>query len=51
MPWWAIGMSAFGTAVDSGDYVAIAGGSYQFGLSQLSQWWLGISIGWFLLAF
>ncbi len=51
MPWWAIGLSAFGTAVDSGDYVAIAGGSYQFGLSQLSQWWLGIAIGWFVLAF
>lgn len=51
MPWWAIGLSAFGTAVDSGDYVAIAGGAYQFGLSQLSQWWLGIAIGWFVLSF
>lgn len=38
MPWWAVGMSAFGTAVDSGDYVAIVGGAYDFGLSQLTQW-------------
>jgi SSS family solute:Na+ symporter len=50
LPWWAVGLSAFSTAVDSGDYVAIAGGSYRFGLSQLSQWWLGIAIGWFLLS-
>ena len=26
MPWWVIGLSAFGTAVDSGDYVGIGGG-------------------------
>jgi solute:Na+ symporter, SSS family len=51
MPWWAIGLSAFGTAVDSGDYVAIAGGAYSLGLSQLSQWWLGIAVGWFVLGF
>ncbi len=51
LPWWAIGLSAFGTAVDSGDYVAIAGGSYRFGLSQLTQWWLGIAVGWFVLSF
>lgn len=51
MPWWAIGLSAFGTAVDSGDYVAIAGGAYDLGLSQLSQWWLGIAVGWFVLGF
>ena len=51
MPWWAVGMSAFGTAVDSGDYVAIVGGAYDFGLSQLTQWWLGISVGWFVLSF
>jgi hypothetical protein len=29
----------------------VAGGSYRFGLSQLAQWWLGISIGWFLVSF
>jgi solute:Na+ symporter, SSS family len=51
LPWWAVGMSAFGTAVDIGDYTAVAGGSYRFGLSQLAQWWLGISIGWFLVSF
>jgi SSS family solute:Na+ symporter len=51
MPWWAVGMSAFGTAVDSGDYVAIVGGAYDLGLSQLTQWWLGISVGWFVLSF
>ena len=51
MPWWVIGLSAFGTAVDSGDYVAVVGGAYEFGLSQLSQWWLGISLGWILLSF
>lgn len=51
LPWWAIGLSAFGTAVDIGDYTAVAGGSYRFGLSQLAQWWLGISTGWFLLTF
>lgn len=51
MPWWAIGLSAFGTAVDSGDYVGIVGGSYQLGLSQLAQWWLGIAVGWTVLSF
>ncbi len=51
MPWWMIGLSAFGTAVDSGDYVGIVGGSYNLGLSQLSQWWLGIAVGWTVLSF
>jgi len=51
MPWWVVGLSAFGTAVDSGDYVAIAGASYKLGFSQLSQWWLGIAAGWFILSF
>ncbi len=51
MPWWVVGLSAFGTAVDSGDYVAIVGASYKMGLSQLSQWWLGIAVGWFTLSF
>ncbi len=51
MPWWVIGLSAFGTAVDSGDYVGIVGGSYSVGLAQLSQWWLGIALGWILLSF
>ena len=51
MPWWVVGLSAFGTAVDSGDYVALVGGSYNFGLSQLTPWWLGISVGWIVLSF
>ena len=51
MPWWVIGLSAFGTAVDSGDYVGIVSGSYKIGLSQLAQWWLGIAVGWVLLSF
>ena len=28
IPWWIVGLSAFSTAVDSGDYVAIVGGAY-----------------------
>jgi SSS family solute:Na+ symporter len=51
LPWWAIGLSAFGTAVDIGDYTAVAGGSYRFGIVQIAQWWLGIAIGWFVVAF
>jgi SSS family solute:Na+ symporter len=51
LPWWAIGLSAFGTAVDTGDYVAVAGGAYRFGISQLAFWWLGLAAGWFVLAF
>ncbi|MBI3989852.1 MAG: hypothetical protein HY347_09580 [candidate division NC10 bacterium] len=51
LPWWAIGLSAFGTAVDTGDYVAVAGGAYRFGLSQLAFWWLGLAVGWFVLSF
>ena len=51
MPWWVIGLSAFGTAVDSGDYVGIVGGSYKIGFSQLAQWWLGIAVGWAVLSF
>jgi SSS family solute:Na+ symporter len=51
LPWWAIGLSAFGTAVDSGDYVAVAGGAYRFGISQLAFWWIGLPAGWFVLSF
>src|SRR5437762_833501 len=51
LPWWAIGLSAFGTAVDTGDYVAVAGGAYRFGISQLAFWWLGLAVGWFVLSF
>src|SRR5438046_10497507 len=45
LTWWAVGLSAFGTAVDTGDYVAVAGGAYRFGISQLDFWWLGLAVG------
>jgi len=51
LPWWAIGLSMFATAVDSGDYVAVAGGAYKFGISNLTTWWIGISVGWLLVAY
>ena len=51
LPWWAIGLSLFATAVDSGDYVAVAGGAYKFGISNLTTWWIGISAGWLLVAY
>ena len=45
MPWWVIGRSAFGTAVDSGDYVGRGGSSYEMGLSQLPQWSIAAAAG------
>ncbi len=51
LPWWIVGLSMFATAVDSGDYVAIVGGAYTFGLSNLTTWWLGMPIGWFIVAY
>lgn len=51
LPWWLVGPSLFATAVDSGDYVAVVGGAYTFGLSNLTTWWLGLPIGWFLVSF
>ena len=51
LPWWIVGMSMFATAVDSGDYVAIVGGAYTFGISNLTTWWLGLPIGWFIVAY
>jgi len=51
LPWWIVGLSMFATAVDSGDYVAVVGGAYRFGISNLTAWWLGLPIGWLLLAF
>ena len=50
LPWWMVGLSMFATAVDSGDYVAVAGGAYQQGLPYLSAWWLGMTTGWMLMA-
>ena len=51
LPWWIVGLSMFATAVDSGDYVAVVGGAYTFGLSNLTAWWLGIPIGWFIVSY
>ena len=51
LPWWMVGLSMFATAVDSGDYVAVAGGAYDQGLPFLSPWWLGLSVGWCLVSY
>lgn len=48
LAWPAIGLSLLATAVDSGDFVAVVGGAYQYGIAYLSTWWLGIPIGWLL---
>ena len=50
LPWWIVGMSAFTTAVDAGDYVVVAGGAYSFGLSNLATWWLGLTVGWVVVS-
>jgi len=50
LPWWMVGLSMFATAVDSGDYVAVAGAAYQNGMNFITDWWLGITIGWILVA-
>ena len=50
LPWWMVGLSMFATAVDSGDYVAVAGQAYRAGMSYISGWWLGISVGWLVVA-
>ena len=51
LPWWMVGLSMFATAVDSGDYVAVAGGAYDQGLAYISAWWLGLGVGWCLVAY
>ena len=51
LPWWIVGLSAFATAADAGDYVVLAGGSYSFGLSNLTTWWLGLPVGWFVVSY
>ena len=50
LPWWIVGLSLFATAVDSGDYVAVVGGSYGFGLQNVAAWWIGMPVGWFIVA-
>ena len=49
LPWWMVGLSMFATAVDSGDYVAVAGAAYQQGLPYISAWWIGLTAGWCLM--
>ena len=51
LPWWIVGLSMFATAVDSGDYVAVAGSAYRNGLSYITPWWLGLAVGWLLVAY
>ena len=51
LPWWMVGLSMFATAVDSGDYVAVAGESFRSGMSYISAWWIGISLGWLVVAY
>ena len=46
LAWPAVGLSLFATAIDSGDFVAVVGGAYQYGIAYLSTWWLGIPVGW-----
>ena len=48
LAWPMVGLSLFATAIDSGDFVAVVGGAYQFGIAYLSTWWLGIPLGWLL---
>ena len=48
LAWPMVGLSLFATAIDSGDFVAVVGGAYQYGIAYLSTWWLGIPIGWVL---
>jgi len=49
LPWWMVGLSMFATAVDSGDYVAVAGAAYDRGMPYISTWWIGMSVGWMVM--
>ena len=51
LPWWMVGLSMFATAVDSGDYVAVAERSFDNGIAFISAWWIGISFGWLVVAY
>ena len=33
LAWPAVGLSLFATAIDSGDFVAVVGGAYQYGIA------------------
>ena len=51
LPWWIVGLSMFATAVDSGDYVAVAGEAYRNGMSYISAWWIGLTVGWLTVSY
>lgn len=50
LPWRMIGLSLYATAIDASDLVADAGGTYAVGMSYLVTNWVGVTLGWFLLA-
>ncbi len=50
IPWWAVGLSAFATAIDSSDIVADSGGVYSLGISYFVTNWVGTVAGWVILA-
>ena len=41
LPFWAIGMSIVGSDIGATDFIAVAGGTYRFGLAQANFDWLG----------
>lgn len=49
LPWWMVGLSMFATAVDSGDYVAVAGAAWDRGMPYISTWWVGMTVGWMVM--
>lgn len=51
LPWWVIGLSLYATAIDSTDMVVDSGGAYQFGVSMFVVSWVGIVVGWLLMAY
>ncbi len=51
LPWWIVGLSMFATALDAGDYVALAGRAYSGGLVHITGWWLGLTTAWLAVAY
>ncbi len=51
LPWWIVGLSLYATAIDSTDMVVDSGGAYQFGVSIFVVSWVGIVLGWLLMAY
>ncbi len=50
LPWWLVGLSLYATAIDSTDLVVDAGAAYGLGLRFFVVNWIGVVLGWFLLA-